>query len=91
MEKDRDVERKIVAILNILKDSPEPLGSRIISRRLKEQRFDLTERAVRYHLRIMDERGITKSRGRAGRIITQEGIEETNNALVSDKVVLQTC
>lgn len=86
MEKDRDVERKIIAILNILKDSPKPLGSRIISRRLKEQGFDLTERAVRYHLRVMDERGITQSRGRAGRVITQEGIEETNNALVSDKV-----
>jgi len=86
MEKDRDVERKIVAILNILKDSPKPLGSRIISRKLKEQGFDLTERAVRYHLRIMDERGLTESHGIAGRIVTEEGIEEANNALVSDKV-----
>ena len=86
MEKDRDVERKIVAILNILKDSPKPLGSRIISRRLKEQGFDLTERAIRYHLRIMDERGLTKSHGILGRMITGEGIEEANNALVSDKV-----
>jgi len=86
MEKDRDVERKIVAILNILKDSQKPLGSRIISRRLKEQGIDLTERAVRYHLRIMDERGLTKSHGIAGRVVTEEGIEETNNALVSDKV-----
>ncbi|MBC8230156.1 DUF128 domain-containing protein, partial [bacterium] len=86
MEKDRDVERKIVAILNILKDSQKPLGSRIISRGLKEQGIDLTERAVRYHLRITDERGLTESHGIAGRVVTEEGIEEANNALVSDKV-----
>ena len=86
MKKDKDVERKIVSILNILKDAQKPLGSRILSRRLKEQGFDLTERTVRYHLRIMDERGLTQSHGIAGRVITEEGIEETNNALVSDKV-----
>jgi len=86
MEKDRDVERKIVAILNILKNSQKPLGSRIISRGLKEQGIDLTERAVRYHLRITDERGLTESHGIAGRVVTEEGIEEANNALVSDKV-----
>ena len=81
------VERKIAAILKILEDSPEPLGSRIIARRLKEQGIDLSERAVRYHLKIMDERGLTRSIGhRDGRAITQPGIEELKNVLVCDKL-----
>ncbi len=83
---EKDVERKTVAILQILKDVHEPTGSRIISRELKKRGIDLTERAVRYHLRIMDERGLTKCLGREGRLITPKGINEANDALVSDKV-----
>jgi repressor of nif and glnA expression len=83
----REVERKIAAILKVLSDSPEPLGGMVISRRLKEQGVDLNERTVRYHLRIMDERGFTRSIGyRDGRTITQPGLEELKNALVCDKV-----
>ena len=43
----REVERKTTAILKVLSDSVEPLGSRIICRRIKEQGVDLSERAVR--------------------------------------------
>jgi len=83
----RDVERKITAILKVLSDSAEPLGGRVISRRLKEQGVDLNERTVRYHLKIMDERGLTRSIGqRDGRTITQPGLEELKCALVCDKV-----
>jgi repressor of nif and glnA expression len=86
-QESHEVERKITAILKVLSDSPEPLGGRIISRRLKEQGVDLNERTVRYHLRIMDERGLTRSIGhRDGRTITQPGLEELKNALVCDKV-----
>ncbi len=81
------VERKITAILKILSDSTTPLGGRAISRRLKEQGIDLSERAVRYHLKIMDERGLTlQMDNRDGRVITQPGLEELKNALVCDKV-----
>ena len=83
----RDVERKITAILKVLSDSAEPLGGRIISRRLKEQGVSLNERTVRYHLKIMDERGLTRSIGqRDGRRITEPGLEELKSALVCDKV-----
>jgi len=83
----REIERKISAILEILSDSSEPLGGRIISRRLKEKGIDLGERAVRYHLKIMDERGLTRSVGnRDGREITKPGLEELRSALVCDKV-----
>ena len=82
----QDVERKTIAIMRILRDSPEPLGARIISHRLKDHGIELSERAVRYHLKLMDERGFTESVGRDGRLITQLGREELESALVSDKV-----
>jgi repressor of nif and glnA expression len=83
----RDVERKITAILKVLSDSADPLGGRVISRRLKEQGVNLNERTVRYHLKIMDERGLTRSIGqRDGRTITEPGLEELKSALVCDKV-----
>ncbi|MFC1717652.1 DUF128 domain-containing protein [Candidatus Poribacteria bacterium] len=86
---DTDVERKLIATLKILADSNEPLGARVISRMLEEDGIHLTERAVRFHLQIMDERGLTHTagrKGRAGRTITDKGREELANALVSDKV-----
>ena len=71
----QDVERKTTAILRILRDSLEPLGARLISRHLRDHGIELTERAVRYHLKLMDERGFTESVGRDGRSITQLGLE----------------
>jgi repressor of nif and glnA expression len=83
-----EVERKLNAILRVLKESPEAVGARVIGRQLKEQGIDLSERAVRYHLKLMDERGLTQLVGRDGRQITPAGIEELRNALVADKVGL---
>ena len=83
----QDVERKTVAIMRILRDSPEPLGARIIAQRLKDYGIELGERAVRYHLKLMDERGFTQLLGRLdGRVLTERGIEEVGSALVKDKV-----
>jgi len=84
---EKDIERKIIAILSILKDSKKPIGSRIIAGELKKRGVDLTERTVRYHLQIMDVRGLTRIiNNRTGRVITEKGKEEVENALVSDKV-----
>jgi len=81
------VERKTISILRVLSESPQSLGARLIARRLKEHGVELGERAVRYHLKLMDERGLTRPLPRRdGREITPSGIEELNNALVSDKV-----
>jgi repressor of nif and glnA expression len=82
----QDVERKTIAILRILSQSSEPVGARVISHNLKGDGIELSERAVRYHLKLMDERGFTQSAGRDGRLITQLGLEELESALVSDKV-----
>ena len=82
------VERKVISILKILSGSQEPLGARIIAHRLKDHGIDLGERAVRYHLKLTDERGLTSLVGRDGRLLTKLGEEELNTALVKDKVGL---
>jgi repressor of nif and glnA expression len=82
----QDVERKATAILRSVSRSSEPVGARVISHSLKRQGIELSERAVRYHLKLMDERGFTESVGRDGRLITQLGLEELESALVGDKV-----
>jgi len=83
----QDVERKTIAIMKILRDSPEPLGARVIAQSLKDYGVELGERAVRYHLKLMDERGFTQLLGRRdGRVLTERGIEEVESALVKDKV-----
>ncbi|RLC65389.1 MAG: hypothetical protein DRI01_00970 [Chloroflexi bacterium] len=86
LQQAQDVERKVIAILRILSQSSEPLGARVISHQLKNHGVELTERAVRYHLKLMDERGFTENMGRDGRIITRLGLEELESALVGDKV-----
>lgn len=82
----QDTERKVFAILKILSESQEAVGARVIARRLKDLGIELGERAVRYHLKLMDERGLTQLTGRDGRLITESGIEELKNALVKDKI-----
>jgi len=82
----QEVERKEHLILKILNDSQQPLGARVIARLLKNHGVYLGERAVRYHLKLMDERGLTRLVRRDGRLITEPGVEELGNALVRDKV-----
>ena len=82
----QDAKRKVIAILKVLQESKEPLGARVIAQRLKSYGIELGERAVRYHLKIMDERGLTELIGRDGRLITIAGAKELKSALVRDKV-----
>ena len=82
-----DLEKKILLILRTLHESPEPVGARIIARRMQDHGVTLSERGVRYHLKMMDDRGLTRLIGRHdGRAITEQGIEEIGNARVRDKV-----
>jgi repressor of nif and glnA expression len=76
-----DAENKLITILKILSESSEPLGSITIARRLEDEGIFLSERAVRYHLRIADERGYTKPEGHDGRAITPLGQQEVKDAL----------
>ena len=63
----REVDRKVLAILRILSGVEGPLGARLIARELEQGGINLKERAVRYHLKLMDGRGLTRLWGRNGR------------------------
>jgi repressor of nif and glnA expression len=78
---DFETEGKMVAILKVLSEFSKPLGSITIARELEHQGIFLSERAVRYHLRIADERGYTRPTGRDGRVLTTKGLEEIKEAL----------
>jgi hypothetical protein len=87
--KPEDIERKVILILKILNESQNPVGARVIARKMSEHNIQLSERTVRYHLKLMDERGLTKFIGRRdGRIITKLGQDEIKNARVQDKIGL---
>jgi len=81
-----DTEKKVIAILRVLSESSEPLGSITIARELERYGIFLSERAIRYHLRITDERGYTQSLGRDGRMITPKGLDELRTALAPDQI-----
>jgi hypothetical protein len=81
-----ETERKIMSILKVLSESSEPLGSITIARELERYGIFLSGRAVRYHLRITDERGYTRPFGRDGRMITPLGLEELKAALAPEQV-----
>ncbi|UCE98308.1 MAG: DUF128 domain-containing protein [Dehalococcoidia bacterium] len=78
-----DAESKLISILKVLSESSETLGSTTIARRLEGEGVFLSERAVRYHLRIADERGYTQPVGRDGRMITTRGQQEVKEALAA--------
>ena len=76
----------MMEILRILNAEDKTLGAKFISTELKKRGYSLGERAVRYHMRILDEKGFTEKVGHKGRIITSRGIEELKQGLIYDQV-----
>ncbi|MDD5594574.1 MAG: NrpR regulatory domain-containing protein [Candidatus Margulisbacteria bacterium] len=85
-----ETDRKTNAILKIISEVKGPIGSVEIAEKLKEQGIEMSERTVRYHLKLMNEKGLTKIFWKEGRMITSKGMEELGNALVSDKIGLMS-
>ena len=54
---DPQVQRKLIEILRIITESDGAIGARIIADKMRERGYQIGERGVRYHLRILDERG----------------------------------
>ncbi|MCX8023037.1 MAG: NrpR regulatory domain-containing protein [Syntrophorhabdaceae bacterium] len=73
-------------ILRVLDKHQDLLGSKELAKQLLTYGIDLSERTVRYYLKLMDEKGLTKVQGKKGRIITEVGREELNHAFVSERV-----
>jgi hypothetical protein len=83
---DLQIERKLIEIMRIISESDRPIGARAIADELHNRGYNLGERAVRYHLRILDERGFTHKHGYNGRTITSRGAEELEEALIGDRL-----
>ncbi len=79
-------EEKRLAILRILDEAGQPLGSAKIADRLAAMGHDVSERTVRLYLLEMDRAGLTQNWGRSGRAITRRGRSELENARGFDKV-----
>ncbi len=79
-------ERKIIEILKILSEQKEPVGAKFIADQLKKRGIYLTEPTVRYYLRILDERGLTKNYGLRGRVITEKGLKEIEKGDIADRI-----
>ncbi|HUL62786.1 MAG TPA: NrpR regulatory domain-containing protein [Methanocella sp.] len=83
---DAETQRKLIEILRILSESTEEMGARKIAEEMNRRGYNLGERAVRYHLRMLDERGFTKKHGYLGRVLTAQGDDELKHALVTDRM-----
>ncbi len=83
-----EIDRKALAILRVLDQAGEPLGSSRLASELANFGVHLTDRAIRYHLGRLDEAGLTEPLGRQGRRLTEAGRQELADASVSDKVTL---
>lgn len=81
-----ELDRKQIEILRILSEHAEPIGSSIIQRELAKRGFLLSERTVRYHLKILEERGFVEGHERIGRRITEKGLEELTRALAYERM-----
>ena len=79
-------EHRMIEILRILNAQEKPTGSKLIADELKSKGYNLGERAVRYHMQILDEKGYTKRKGYSGRIITDLGREKLEKGLIYDQV-----
>jgi repressor of nif and glnA expression len=82
---DPQIERKLIEIMRVINENDKPIGARAIADELNERGYDIGERAVRYHLRILDERGFTCKHGYAGRTLTELGESEMSDALIGDR------
>ncbi|MEM1581617.1 MAG: NrpR regulatory domain-containing protein [Candidatus Bathyarchaeia archaeon] len=81
-----EISRKEIEILRILSELMEPVGSTFIKRELEKRGFFLSERTIRYHLKMLELRGLVSGHERGGRIITEKGLEELSRSLVSQRI-----
>jgi len=73
---------KRIAILNVLKEQPQPLSSARIAELLSLGSLAFSERTVRFYLQQLDSEGLTIPHGRKGRVITEAGLAELRSSTV---------
>ncbi len=80
------IEKKRLAILRVLRDAEKPLSSKTITDELLTLGYDISPRTIRFHLKSMDDAGLTEYSEKHGRFITQKGIREIEASRVFEKV-----
>ncbi len=86
MIKDIKTYRTIIEILRAINESDSPVGGRTLSTILAHHGYPIGERAVRYYLTSLDLQGYTVKVGHLGRVLTEKGVKELNEAIVGDRV-----
>jgi len=81
-----DARRKEMEMLRILSEYDKPVGSTVVQKDLQKRGFFLGERTIRYHLQLLQTRGLIEGHSRDGRTITKEGLAELGNALAYQRV-----
>lgn len=81
-----DRKTRQLSILNILKTAGRPLSSAGISREMTILGRQMSERSVRLYLQVTDREGLTRSAGRLGHTITEQGLLEVHSTTAVDRV-----
>ncbi len=80
------MNKVMFTILRLLDRQQEIMGSTELARELHPYGIELSERTVRHYLKMLDDKGLTLVQGKRGRVITEKGKGELNNAFVSERV-----
>jgi hypothetical protein len=62
------------------------MGAKRLSELMADRGFVLTDRAVQYYLRYLDDTGFTEKVGNTGRVLTPLGHSEIESALVDERI-----
>ena len=81
-----DSFRKETEILRLLSEYNKPVGSTLLREELRKRGFLLSERTVRYHLQLLEMKGLVLGHERSGRTITPQGLEELSRSLASHRL-----
>lgn len=79
-------KRKESLILTVLKNAGGPLSSTRISEELHFLGHEVSERTVRLYLQETDQAGLTRSVGKRGHQLTEEGLNEVESSHIIEKV-----
>jgi len=73
-------------ILRVLANSDMPLGAKTIAEKLEEKAITVKKDTIQYYLRVLDQAGLTKKVGLAGRVISSKGVEELRRGMLKERI-----
>lgn len=86
LSKGDDSARKEIEILRVLSEYNEAVGSTLLARELGMRGFFLSERTIRYHLQLLELKGLVEGHARNGRTITPQGLRELTRAMAYQRI-----